>query len=402
MLTLQTGPTVFTPYYNEWNRYAYERSEPFVESPWDVPASSTSGSAVVITKTDFVGLTKICDATFAWDGTRLTVTAPADALFHTRCTDLAEAWADYHRALNLPAVSAPFGRVPEYATWVEQVLRRQPDQLPGAELSPVLITELLDNIDAQNWPRGRFCVDEGWCDRHGPGGYGTYTPRPQFDLPRIAAQIRERGHVPGIWLAPPLICPASTAAQRHPGAVGPPVNMAGETPWNRFHFMRPGPESQEILREVFQRCYAWGYRKFKLDIFYGPRRDMAEISRQCAEAVADFAEPVELESHIPDALIAQHMHIVRINDVLISSAFPDWRKVAQGHYDICATSAPHHLLNLDHLGGNDPARLSEAEFQEHIAMTRAWLPRGHAVIGVKPNRFSAKTQAVVRALLQQL
>ena len=182
--------------------------------------------------------------------------------------------------------------------------------------------------------------------------------------------------------------------------VGPQVQMEGETPWNRFHFVRPGPESAEMLREVFHRCYDWGFRKFKLDIYYGSRRDMATISQQCAEAVSDLAEPVELESHIPDAIIAQHSHIVRINDVLISSAFPDWRRVAQGHYDICATSAPHHLLNLDHLGGNDPRRLTEDEFREHLAMTQGWLERGHPVIGIKPDRFSAEAQQAVTSLFR--
>lgn len=401
-----TAPSVFTPYYNEWNRNAYTRRAPFAERPWLVPAGSTSGAAVAVAGDVFVGLTRPCaEAEFRWDGTTFTADAPDDALFVRREAGapaaLDAAWADYHRALALPpARVAPFGRMPEYCTWVEQVLRPRAHagQMPCERLDEGLVDALLDAVDAHGWPRGRFTVDEGWGPRHGPGGYGTWEPSPNFDPEAVAARVAARGHVPGLWLAPALICPESDAARAHPEAVGDRVTMPGETPWNRFHYLRPGPAADQIIAMLFRRAWSWGYRKFKLDILYGSRLDMLALHASCRRAADALSGPVELEGHVPDPFAAAHADTIRLNDVMVSAAHPRWRSVAEGHYEVCARSAPGHLLCLDHIGGNAPG-IAPAEFVAHADMLAAQLPRGYPVVGMLPDRFGPEAVAAVTRLI---
>lgn len=406
MPVFSTGPTVFTPYHNEWNRNAYTRRAPFAERPWLTPAGSTSGAAVVVAGDVFVGLTRPCsEAEFRWDGATLTATAPDDILFVRRDAGtpagLDAAWAGYHRALGLPpARVAPFGRMPEYCTWVEQVIRppARAGQLPCERLDEKLVETLLDAVDAHGWPRGRFTVDEGWGPRHGPGGYGTWEPRAAFDPEAAAARIAARGHVPGLWLAPALICPESDAARAHPAAVGERVTMPGETPWNRFHHLRPGPASEDIIAKLFRRAWGWGYRKFKLDILYGPRLDMLALHAACRRAADALPGPVELEGHLPDPFAAAHADVIRLNDVLVSADHPGWRSVVEGHYEVCARSAPDHLLCLDHIGGNSPD-ITPAEFVAHARMLEAQLPRGYPVVGLLPERLGSAAVGAVDHLL---
>lgn len=398
MSSFPTGPTVFTPYYNIWNRNAYTRREPFVERPWQISAGSTSGAAVVCGEELLIGLTRPIDAEFRWDGRQIEIDAPSEALY-IHHGPLEEGWAAYHMQLQLPIPHSPFGWLPEYCTWVEQICRTPRGTLPGESLSLTLIDELLDAIDAQGWPRGRFTVDEGWGPRHGADGYGSWAPRGGFDPENVAARITRRGHVPGLWLAPALICPDSDAAKEFPEAIGPRVDMPGETPWNRFHYLRPGSSSARIIERLFRRAWAWGFRKFKLDIFYGRRVDMLILAEQCRAATRSLPGPVELEGHVPDPFIAQYLDVVRLNDVMISDRHPDWRSVVAGHFDVCRLSAPHHLLCLDHLGGNDPT-ITTPDFLAHIETMQSQLLRGYPVVSLWPTRLGDEATAAVSEFLK--
>lgn len=392
---------MLTPYFNHWNTDAYARTTPFDEFPWQVPAGSTSGAAVAITAQTFIGLTQTDPtARLSWDGKNLQVEAEAEAIFTAPTADLPAAWRRFHQRLALPVRSAPWGRRPEYCTWGEQLARRRSGELPGEIMSSRLVDELLASIDRLGWPRGRFTVDEGWAPRHGSGGYGTWTPCEGFDPKAVAARITAAGHVPGLWLAPALICPESSAAVVNPALLGAPVDMPGETPWNRFHYLRPSPASASLLRNLFSRVWSWGFRKVKLDILYGPRADMLALARQCREAADTLPGAMELEGHVPDPHVAACFDVVRINDVLISARHPSWRSVVNAHFEICATSAPDHLLCLDHIGGNDPD-ITPAEFLEHCELMRGQLPRGYPVVGLWPTRLGEAAAETVGALLRE-
>lgn len=400
--TFATFATVTTPWLNQWNKDAYLQTEAFSLSPWDVATSSTSGAPVVVWEEGFVGLTRDVNAVFSWRPGQLEVDAPEEALFVHQGPVTDTVWQAYHQQLGLPTPSAPYGYRPEYGTWVDQIGRASTPtgDAGSAMLSLKLIDEQLEFIASANWPRGRYTVDEGWSPRPGPGGFGDWTPHEKMgDMAKLAARIRTAGHVPGLWLAPHLIHPASQAAERHPELLGPPVDMEGECSWNQFHYLSVSPASARHIRDLFQTAYDWGYRKLKLDIFYGRKREMTALTRFCREAAAAISPEIELEGHIPDPFASRYLDVVRLNDVLIGTDHPDWRRIAQAHYEVCRRSSPRHVLNLDHVGGNLPT-LPETAFIEHARMLHQQLPHGYPVVSLFPQRLGPAAVEAVTTLLE--
>jgi hypothetical protein len=401
-MKFKTGASVFTPYFDVWNGNAYTRREPFSEEPLRVCTSSTSGAPVVVAGSVFAGLLRDdVEARFSWDGATLSVEAPDGAVFVAENGDTGAAWEAYHRALGLPAPqAAPYGRMPEYCTWVEQVRRKHARGLGMVRdaQDERLVREMLDEVDKAGWPKGRFTVDDGWCPAQGAGAYGDWEPRAGIDIAKLAREIAAAGHVPGLWLAPALIDKDSRAARARPGLLGPRVQMAGEASWNLYHYLQPGEAGQALLDGLFRRVWDWGFRKLKLDIFYGPKPLMAAILAQCAAAARKLPGAVELEAHSPDPFLARHAHVVRLNDVLISPAHPGWREVVRGHWEVCSRGAPRHVLNLDHIGGNNPA-VTEADFVEHCAMMLPQLGRGYPVVSLLPRHVGPGAVASVNDLL---
>lgn len=143
----------------------------------------------------------------------------------------------------------------------------------------------------------------------------------------------------------------------------------------------------------------WGFRKMKLDIFYGSRTDTLALARQCREAAAKLPGVVELEGHVPEPSIAQYFDVIRLNDVHISRDHPAWRSVVAGHYEVCAKSAPQHMLCLDHIGGNHAA-VGPEDFAEHARIMGGQLDRGYPVVGLLPmSQGESVTEAVAALLL---
>ncbi len=399
--TFKTTGAILTPYHDVWNQNAYVRRDPFCEQPWQMRANSTSGAPVVVGDDFLVGLLRECDAVFAWDGAELTVEAPDDALFVSEDSDEAQRWADYHQSLGIRLRSALFGLMPEYCTWVEQIgVAPKGGGIQNAldALTPALIESYLETVKQAGWPAGRFTVDAGWSPFGGPGGFGDWLPKIGFDMPALADQIRSYGHVPGLWLGPALIARDSLAAIQDPDLVGMPVEMDGECDWTKYYYLNPSERSQELLNELFQRVFDWGFRKFKLDIFYGPKPLMRDLSKQCRVAADRLQEPVELEGHIPDPFCAQYMNVIRINDLMISKAHPGWRKVLEGHLNVCRNSAPGMVLNLDHVGGNC-ADVDEDLFVEHLHALEEQFDVGYPAVSFLPQHIS---QGAVNAVTESL
>jgi hypothetical protein len=402
MMTVFTTPDrVVTPWFNRWNADAYVRTEPFAGDPWDVATSSTSGAPVVLWEGGFVGLTTTAPATFRWEPGRLEVEADADALFvHEGPVD-EEVWLAYYARTGCTAPVAPYGRMPEYCTWGDQIWAGgdKGGDAASEQLSLELIDERLAMIAAAGWPTGRYTVDEGWCPRLGPGGFGDWRAKPKMgSMSTLAERISAAGHIPGLWLSP-LIHHACDRAQAQPELLGERVAMGGECSWNHFHYLSVSAATESHVRELLTRVHDWGFLKLKLDIFYGRKRDMMELCRIFAEAAASVSDRLELECHVPDPFCSRYFHVLRINDVLISPKFPGWRDVVNAHYSVCRDSSPHHLLNLDHIGGNI-ASIPEDDFLEHTGMQMRQLEGGYPVVGMMPQRVSEIATEAVGELLQ--
>lgn len=401
--TFKTGKTVFAAWYSEWNAGTYLRTEPFCERPCIMDAGSTAGAPVLLSDGLLVGLTAGCaEAVFRWDGATVTVDAPEQHLFISTADDEKERWAQYHRAADVTMRKAPFGLLPEYCTWVEQnwLFKHRNLSSVKAALTHGMIREYLDTIDHCGWPAGRFTIDEGWCPREGPGGFGDWIPRDDLSLPFLAEAIRAAGHIPGLWIAPALIDRNSTAAVRNPNLVGTAVQMGGECDWSRYFYLNPSAASQELINDLFRRAYDWGFRKFKLDIFYGPKPVMQELSRQCRIAADALPEPVELEGHIPDPFCAQYMDVIRLNDILISDQHSGWEAVFADHLRVCRDSAPGMILNLDHIGGN-AVDVSEGQFIRHLDLMADELHHGYPAVSLLPQHLGGRAVKAASQLLNK-
>lgn len=390
---------VRTPYRSHWNSDSYGRREAFAEHPFEIETSSTSGACVAVSESGMVGALSPVPVKIGWSGKELLIEGPENGIWRFEGSE-ENAWEAYHETLGLPpAPEAIHDRLPEYCTWVEQGwTARQARGKAHEVLTSGFVRRYLDEVTRDEWPRGRFTIDEGWCPRHGEGGFGDWWPRPGMDMSALSDEIRAAGHVPGLWLAAGLVSESSHLARKHPELVGGSWEVEAESSWSGFRFLRPCDAARAHLAGLFRRAWDWGFRKLKLDIFYGPKQLMIDLHRLCREAAAMLPGLMELEGHVPDPFAAQWVHVVRLNDVLISPGHPGWRKVVAAHFRVCRESAPGHLLNLDHLGGNSPD-ITEDQWVEHAAMQRGQLQWGHPVISLLPEHLGARAVEAATELL---
>lgn len=149
----------------------------------------------------------------------------------------------------------------------------------GTNIDEARILQNLDLAAAQFLPHGMkwFLIDDGWEVVE-----GDWEPRkdrfPDHEVDGVtvdgmrwmAGQIRERGMIPGIWIAPFTIDPDSATAKAHPDW------LADLTPLGHIFVpadMRPldltHPEVRQWLADLFRKLTRdWGYRWIKQDFSY--------------------------------------------------------------------------------------------------------------------------------------
>jgi alpha-galactosidase len=118
-----------------------------------------------------------------------------------------------------------------------------------------------------------FLLDDGWQMNH--GDWVTHETRfPSHDgkdgMAWLAEEIKSRGLIPGVWIAPFWIKPSSKLAQEHPDWFAQASDLGGAVLGTDA--LIPDltlPEVQDWIREVFHRItQEWGYRFIKMDFSY--------------------------------------------------------------------------------------------------------------------------------------
>ena len=395
---------LYLPFYNRWNENAYYKYEPFDLDPFSLNAVSTSGSPVVVTPNGFYGFLSEVGGRFSYDGKgTLTVCGEAgQRLYYCENCDPYAEWGRYSDEVlkSFPkAEKQDFWSDIEYCTWVEQ---KKDAVLKGnksmhSQLCEGLVYNYMDRVDRMGLPKGKITIDDGWYVRNDSEGrllYGEWEiDTEKFpDMERLVRDIKARGFIPGLWFAPFTFTPNCKLAKAHPELIGGIYSQNNELGYT-WVYIKPNEVLREYYTEIFTKYIGMGFQKFKLDIAYGPKRDMKALLKMMYEIIKSIDPTVEVECHIPDIFVSRYCDTVRMNDV----NFDDkglWRGTAAEHHKVCRYSSPHMILNLDHLGTNTPTP-KEGDYLEHTRMILS-LEGGYPCVSLLPDLFgeSAVTEFV--------
>ncbi len=406
--TFQVRAPLFCPYHNVWGRNVYELSRAFRHNPFTIPASSTSGSPVLIDADGkffgFMNDVAVEGAEFQYDGAHtLIVSVPEGQHLWVDESGSPDSWKQYNRAVlsTLPAGSRirDFWCDIEYCTWVEQkAVARETGSHHFDVMSHDFIASYIRQIDELDLPKGKLTLDHGW--QKGDETYGDWDIHTgRFpNLQKTVDLIRDKGFTPGLWMSPIWLHPKSAAACNHPEWMGPKIHppepdspVVGD--WVYFN---PLPEIQDHFEDIFARFHAMGFMKFKFDMMYANKQFMKQLHRLIYRAAKNVSEEVEVEIHQPDIFFTPCCDAVRTNDIFCTNDYPWWSELTHAHMEVCEKSAPGRVINLDHIGGNDPS-VSADTFLEHVELYRGAV--GHPVVSMLPTRLG---QRAVDGLVEYL
>lgn len=141
-------------------------------------------------------------------------------------------------------------------------------------ISEEILLENLRGVVESGLPFRYFQIDDGWQTAVGD----WFSVRPEFPggMAKMAAEIRNAGLVPGIWMAPFVASAHSELARKHPDWLlrdgkGKPLRAGWNPLWGGWYHALDiyHPKVQEYLSGVFHLAREkWGYRLFKLDFLF--------------------------------------------------------------------------------------------------------------------------------------
>jgi hypothetical protein len=396
------GPFLL-PFYNQWGKNSYTQSGAFLYDAFGLDALSTSGSPVIISDGKFIGFLNESGGYAEYDGHEaLTVRCPEEQELFIYEGDAELAWRMYNAKLlgDYAVNNGVFYDEPEYCTWVEQKWLAERKNISGKDaLTHGFVIDFMDRIEKTELPKGKLTIDAGWYREKQSGSIGDWLPdKEKFpDLSKTVNEIEKRGFIPGLWFSPSLVAESSDYFKAD-NTRGYGVWAKGENiDWNeKLRYSTEGEAFYKRYSEVFETYIKLGFKKFKLDIFYGPKNRMKLLLKACYEIIKSIEPGVEVECHIPDVFVSRYCDTVRTNDVLITDG-SDWRGVTRTHYDICRLSSPDKVINVDHIGGNNPD-VSEKDFLAHAGMLKNY--KGYPVVSLLPDRFSSHTVAYIKEWLE--
>ena len=392
---------LFLPFYNQGNVNVYYKYEAFDLDPFNLRASSTSGSPVLITPNAFFGfLNDEIGGRFAHDGKgTVTITCPAgQSLYYNESCDPYSEWGKYNEIIleSIPKQKNEdfWGKI-EYCTWNEQKRWLSERGLKDTQepLDEKLVYDYMDRIEALGLPKGKLTIDDGWdmeLNEKGQRIFGNYIANPDKfpDMARLCSDMTERGFIPGLWLCPFVITEDCEIAKAHPEVVGSSYHADPNFPL-RWKYLLDSDILDGYFYDLFKKYIDMGFRKFKLDIAYGYKQDMRDLLARMYRIIKEIEPTVEVECHIPDIFVSKYCDTVRLNDVSLD---PDgkWRGLTQEHYKVCRYSSPHKILNLDHLGTNTILPPAD-KFLEHSHMILA-LEGGYPCVSLLPDYYDEQVQ----------
>ncbi len=403
------GP-LYCPYYNIFTTVpgafglkSYHL-EAFEHNPFTIGAGASSGSPLIAgwhgPLYGFLKYAGIEESTFSYDGEeKLTINVPqGQELYVAGDGDLDAHWKQYNELVMKEIGYQRITRHPdfwssvEYCTWVEQKYLAG-NGSPVEVLDHALVKKYIETIDDYGFPPGRVTLDHGWAVDPRLTGYGDWKVNekkfPQME--RTCEMIREKGHLPGLWLGLAKVHPQSQVVKDHPeylgGVQGKQLQEAdgGAPPPSEQQpsFLDPGAHLSDFFGGIFSSFHKIGFRKFKLDMSYGPKHRMIALHEKIFKAAKQVSPEIEVEFHLPDIFGAKWCDSVRTNDVWCVP-FKPWYELTRERYAACYRSAPGRLINRDHIGGNH-VDVTKEDFLTHLATYGKGV--GYPLVSLLPGRF---------------
>jgi hypothetical protein len=372
-------------------------------------SGGTIGSPAVFSGFTLGGFLTSAGGRVSSDGKTITFHIPdGQKLLVAESDSEAQLWEVYNRSMEADAPAAvpgqPHWLLPEYCTWVEQkaiALDRRTG--PRQVLNEGMVVEFMSRVKALGLPLGKLTIDDGWqqtlSDSSWTDGYWRVDTDKFPDLPRLCRRIAEEGFTPGLWFGIPCVPVDAPIVRERPELFADQVeNSETETAVQSRRYFRPSEELTDFYREIVRSYIEMGFRKFKFDFFYGPIGLMRGIMRCLHDAVRSVDPTVEIESHHPDFFFSRWLDVCRLNDVLIRPGF-DWVGTTLAHMRVTERSAPDRIMNLDHVGGNEPV-VSEEDYIRHVRLfdLSPEIPR-YPVVSLLPDRFTERAVNEIKRYL---
>lgn len=409
-LEFEVTPPLYTPFYNEWGKNAYSTYSAFDRDAFSLRASSTSGSPVVICGEKFFGFMNTAGGKFRYNGRgRLEIFCPkGQVLWYNELCNPYEEWRKYNEEIIRgydKYYPRPFHSRLEYCTWVDQknVAAQAGSDDVFAPLCEKYVYEYMKRVEKLGLPKGKLTIDDGWYARNvaGKNTIGDWEiDRDKFPhMEKLVKDMENSGFIPGLWLAPFTFTPNCALGKEFPDLVGEPWSQKAELDSSqRLMFIKPSPVLEKYYTDVFSRYIDMGFKKFKLDMSYGPKNEMTELLKMIYGVIKKLAPETEVETHIPDIFASRYCDTVRINDVAFDPE-DKWRAVTMEHYKVCRFSSHDRILNLDHIGTNTPVPEAE-QYIEHARLLTG-LSGGYPCASLLPDFFGGKIADEYVALLKE-
>lgn len=196
-------------------------------------------------------------------------------------------------------------------------------------------TKILENVNfiKNNFPQHGFNniqIDDGW-----ERSWGDWEPNPDFPsgMDGIAIKIKERGFIPGIWLAPFLVSDTAPLFTQHPDWLLRDDN-GSLLKYDRYYILdTTNHQAMDWLLNEIQKIINWGYRYLKLDFLfagaYEGKRFSGETSmmayRSTMKKILELAQQFDayvLACGAPILPTAGLAHGARIGGDIAFSAIP--------------------------------------------------------------------------------